>query len=634
MCGIAGFYSLKNEYVPKERDNLLGRCLSSIAHRGPDSEGRWHDDHSGLSIGQRRLSIIDLSETGQQPMFSHSDRYVIVYNGEIYNFKSIRNDLESLGVEFKGRSDTEVLLSAIEQWALNTTLQKINGMFVFALWDRVERKLSFARDRFGKKPLYIGWAGQDLIFGSELKVFHQHADFKPEISKRGLEFYQNYGYIHAPHTIFDTVWQLIPGTSLVVDVDTLKTNFDFIPNMIPFWSLERIVNEGHRDLSGQSDEMLIEQFERKLDNAVQARMISDVPLGAFLSGGIDSSTVVSLMQKHSARPVKTFSIGFEEEAYNEAVYAKDIAHHLGTDHTEFYVTQDEALDVIPNLPDMYDEPFADSSQIPTYLVSKMARRHVTVALTGDGGDEILAGYDRHVKIAPLWEKVKFLPHPLRQLLMGTVGILPDSLYGAIKPNNPYFAAKVKRSLKLLKSRNIDDLYQSLLSVDGTAFDLEPFPRGLDVLHHMLYGDMTIYRPHDLMTKADRASMAASLEARAPLMDHDLAEFCWHLPTRMKIRHGQGKWLLRQVLRQYVPTRLFERPKMGFSVPLDQWLKKDLRDWGEALLDKKALEDHGLYDAGAVIQKWNNFKENPSVQEVPKDLWSVLMFQAWYKRWMK
>lgn len=634
MCGIAGFYNVKSDQILAERNSLLGRFLSSIAHRGPDSEGRWHDDNSGVSIGQRRLSIIDLSETGNQPMLSHSERYIIVYNGEIYNFKSIRNDLKLLDVKFKGRSDTEVLLSAIEQWGLNTTLQKINGMFAFALWDRVERKLSFARDRFGKKPLYIGWAGQDLVFGSELKIFHQHADFKPKMSKRGFEFYQSYGYIHAPHTIFDTVWQLMPGTSLVIEVDKLKTDFDFIASMIPFWSLERVVNEGRRDLSDQSDQMLIEQFERKLDNAVLERMISDVPLGAFLSGGIDSSTVVSVMQKHSPRPVKTFSIGFEEKAYNEAVYAKDIAQHLGTDHTEFYVTQDEALDVISSLPDMYDEPFADSSQIPTYLVSKMARRHVTVALTGDGGDEILAGYDRHVKVAPLWEKVKFIPHPLRQMLMGAAGAVPDSVYAAFKPDNPYFAAKVKRSFQLLKSKNMDALYQSLLTVDGSTFNRELFPRNLDALHHMLYGDMTIYRPHDLMTKADRASMAASLEARAPLMDHALAEFCWHLPTRMKVRNGQGKWLLRQILRQYVPTKLFERPKMGFSVPLDQWLKKDLQDWGESLLSQSALNDHDLYDTDKVIQKWNDFKENPSVQEVPKDLWSVLMFQAWYKRWMK
>ena len=415
MCGITGFYNTNADKAAAQR-RIIGQAMGqSIAHRGPDAKDVWVAPEVPLVLAHRRLAVIDLSDGGRQPMHSSTGRYVVTYNGEIYNYPELQAELEAAGRTFKSRSDTEVMLTAFEHWGINQTLQKLNGMFVMALWDQKERQLHFVRDRFGKKPLYIGWAGSDLVFGSELKSFHAHPDFKPEINRDALALYMRYGYLHAPYSIFHNVWQLLPAARMTLDLGSLKAAENLADKMELYWSLKNAAEAGLSNVTNKSDAEIIEEFEGLLENAVAQRMISDVPFGAFLSGGIDSSTIVALMQKKSSMPVKTFSIGFGDKKYNEADYAKKIAAHLGTDHQEFYVSGQDALDVIPNLPDIYDEPFSDSSQIPTYLISKLARDQVTVALTGDGGDEILGGYDRHTQIPALWSKIGWMPQIIRQL---------------------------------------------------------------------------------------------------------------------------------------------------------------------------------------------------------------------------
>ena len=648
MCGISGFYNLKAD---KDADHCrkIGQAMeAAIAHRGPDSADLWQDSDISLVFAHRRLAIIDLSEGGRQPMASHSGRYMIITNGEIYNYLELQSELESAGHHFKSRSDTEVMLTAFEHWGVHHAIQKFNGMFAFVLWDRKERQLHFVRDRFGKKPLYVGWAGQDLVFGSELKSLHAHPDFKAEIDRDSLALYMRYGYMHAPYSIFKNVWQLLPAGYMTLNLQELQAGQNLAETMQLYWSLKEVTESGQSQMITHSEEQVVNDFEEMLQKAVSQRMISDVPLGAFLSGGIDSSSVVVLMQKNSSLPVKTFSIGFEDKKYNEAEYAKKIAQHLETDHQEFYVTGQDALDVIPKLPDIYDEPFADQSQIPTYLISKLARDQVTVALTGDGGDEILAGYDRHVKIPELWSKTGWMPYPARKILFGLASVMPESLYGALKPNNPNFGAQVKRAFSLMGLKNAESIYDSLISatsnrrsvvlegkVPTTPLKNENFwPHHLSFAETMIFGDTLAYRPNDLMVKTDRASMAVALEVRAPLMDYKLAEYSWRLPHHMKVRNGQGKWLLRQVLKRHVPESLYERPKMGFSIPLQEWLRGPLKSWGDDLLSRDRLEKQGLFDAGRLVKEWQDFQSAKGFQSVPKHLWSALMFQAWHERWMK
>lgn len=647
MCGISGFYSLKADKDSGQRQAIARAMEDAIAHRGPDRAESWHDPQAPLTFVHRRLSIIDLSEGGAQPKESFSGRYVIITNGEIYNYLELQAELEAAGHQFKTRSDTEVMLTAFEHWGVNQAIQKFNGMFAFVLWDKKEKQLYFVRDRFGKKPLYVGWCGNDLVFGSELKTFHAHPDFSKEINRHVLALYMHYGYVHAPYCIFDNVWQVLPAGSVTLDVDDLKAGENLAEKMQVYWSLKDVVEVGRANISKKSEDELIGEFESKMEKAVQQRMLSDVPLGAFLSGGIDSSSVVALMQKKASGPVKTFSIGFDEADYNEADHAKKIAAHLGTDHQEFYVSEKEAMDVIPQLPDIYDEPFADSSQIPTYLVSKMARDQVTVALTGDGGDEILAGYDRHTKIAALWGSIGWMPHLLRQAVCGGFSVVPEGVYALLRSGNQTFGRQVRRSFKLMMLQNPESIYESLVSAwpknSGVVLEAampevplqqeKYWPKDLGFAEQMIFGDLLSYRSNDLMVKTDRASMAVALEARAPLMDYELAEYCWRLPHDMKVRGGKGKWLLRQVLKKYVPEDLYERPKQGFSVPLNEWLKADLKVWGDDLLSDAALDRHGLLNKELIRKEWQNFQQDRGFQAVPKHLWSVLMFQAWYARWM-
>lgn len=648
MCGIAGFYNLKSDKDDAQCLKIAQAMEQAIAHRGPDANDIWADPDLPLVLAHRRLAIIDLSDDGRQPMASPTGRYMVVYNGEIYNYLELQKELEAQGRQFKSRSDTEVMLAAFEHWGINQALQKINGMFAIVLWDRKERQLHFIRDRFGKKPLYVGWAGNDLVFASELKSFHAHPDFVPEINRDALAIYMHYGYLQAPYSVFKNIWQMLPAGRMTLDVTSLKSGADLAEKMEIYWSLKSVAQNGLSRPDTADEDDIIEEFEVRFQTAVNQRMISDVPFGAFLSGGIDSSSVVALMQKNASVPVKTFSIGFEESAFNEAEHAKQIAKHLETNHQEFYVTGQDALDVIPKLPDIYDEPFSDQSQIPTYLISKLARDQVTVVLTGDGGDEILGGYDRHTKIPALWSKTGWVPYGLRKPLMGILSSVPESFYGALKSGNPHYGMQVKRALKLMGYRNAADIYDALVSSwpkdSAVVLDArEPsipltddkfWPQGLSFAEKMIFGDTLAYRSNDLMVKTDRASMAVALEARAPLMDYKLAEYSWQLPMKMKVRGGQGKWLLRQVLKRHVPESLYERPKMGFSVPLAEWLRGPLKGWADDLLSHETLKKQGFLDADPVTKQWQDFQQGAPLQEAPKHLWSALMFQAWVERWMK
>jgi len=620
----------------------------AIAHRGPDANDVWQDPDVPVVLAQGRLAIIDLSEKGLQPMPSHSGRYVIVYNGEIYNYQDIEYDLRQLGHSFNGRSDTEILLTAIEQYGLNTTLQKINGMFAFALWDRQMKQLHFVRDRFGKKPLYIGWAGKSLVFGSELKALHAHPEFEREMDRDVLSLYMRFGYVCAPHCIFKNVWQLLPGGRITLDLASLHAGEDLSRRMELYWSLRHAVDDARNHLVNDDEQTILENFEQMLSGAVKQRMVADVPLGSFLSGGIDSSTVTALMQMNSSRPVKTFSIGFDDDGYDESKAAAAVAAHLGTDHHEFHVTSQDALNIIPQLPEMFDEPFADASQIPTYLISKLAKKHVTVALTGDGGDEILGGYQRHTHIPALWNKIAWMPSAVRRSVGNIALRVPQQAYDVLRPSYPQFGRRVHRMAQALTVNDVKMLYSSMIQVwpegegvvPGASMPMIPlddqqmWPAGLSLSEKMIYADTLSYRPNDLMVKTDRAAMAVALEARAPLMDYKLCEYSWRLPHEMKIRGLEGKWLLRRILEKHVPKALFDRPKSGFNVPLHQWLQGPLKGWGDDLLSLDRLKKQNILNAELVAGRWNDFQTGRGGHANATDLWTALMFQAWHDRWME
>jgi len=609
-----------------------------IAHRGPDDTGEWFDDRDGLALGFRRLSIVDLSPAGHQPMLSAPGRYVLAFNGEVYNFEDIRRELIETGnaPQFRGHSDTEVMLAAIEAWGVEAAVKRFIGMFAIVLWDREQRQLHLIRDRIGVKPLYYGTVNGTFFFASELKAMHAHPGFEADIDRDALALYFRYTYIPAPFTIYQGIRKVMPGTILTVkpDGETRETTY---------WSAAAVADQGRANRFASDENEAADQLDALLRDAVRLRMISDVPLGVFLSGGIDSSVVTALMQAQSSTPVKTFSIGFLEQDYNEAVHAARVAGHLGTQHTEMYVQAEEAMAVIPKLPSMYDEPFADSSQIPTHLVSAMARKHVTVSLSGDGGDELFGGYYRYFLGQRAFRYIARVPRPLRGITGRAMSSIPKPAWDRVLPRQNRAGERIHKLARIMSTGDENTMYFELVShwrnvvlgakpLDAPFADRSRWPKLDDPIERMMYLDQMSYLPDDILAKVDRASMAVSLEAREPLLDHRLIDFAWRLPLKMKVRDGKGKWLLRKVLNRYVPEELIERPKMGFGIPVGAWMRGPLRDWAESLLEEGRLRAEGFLDAAAVRSMWKAHVAGQG--EWQHYLWVVLMFQAWQDEWRR
>lgn len=652
MCGLVGFLAAPGHFDRMDAEQLLVRQAECIVSRGPDDFGMWSDPDTGVHLAHRRLAILDLSPAGHQPMQCSSGRYVLVFNGEIYNHLALRAELEKQGnaSPWRGHSDTETLLAGFAAWGIRQTVIRCTGMFAFAVWDKKLRQLTLARDRLGEKPLYYGWQGRGdqacLLFGSELKALRAHPVFEGKIDRGALALLMRHNYVPTPYSIYSGIRKLPPGSMLTLDWQ----HRDAQPE--PYWSLADIAVNGQNTPFSGSPEAAVDQLESLLSEAIRGQMLADVPLGAFLSGGIDSSTVVALMQAQSAQPIKTFTIGFNEAAYNEAEHAKAVARHLGTDHTTLYVSPEQAMDVIPKLPSIYCEPFSDSSQIPTFLVSRLARQHVTVSLSGDGGDELFGGYNRYVLTDRLWRHLSRAPSGLRRLVAGGIrsvspsawntfaGPLQSALPSRFKLAN--LGDKLHKGAGVLAASSIDELYLGLVSHWDPATVVlagnepptvltanAPHLPGLDPVQRMMALDTLSYLPDDILVKVDRAAMGVSLETRVPMLDHRLVEFAWQLPLDLKVRDGIGKWLLRQVLYRHVPAELIDRPKMGFGVPIDAWLRGPMRDWAEALLDPQRLRREGYFDSAIIELRWREHLSGRRNWQY--HLWDILMFQAWLEQ---
>lgn len=622
----------------------------AISHRGPDTNGIWSDKNLGITFGHQRLSIIDLSVEGNQPMQSNSGRFILTYNGEVYNHLEIRKELEqnNSNTKWRGSSDTETLLEAIDSWGIEIALQKIEGMFAFGLWDKKKRSLILARDRAGEKPLYYGWQGEGInkvfLFGSELKALKIHPMFRGEIYRNAIALQLRHNCIPAPYSIYKDIYKLMPGHYLELKDSDLKKNS--LPPTKSYWSfIDTAVYENKNQFSlGDLD--IKKDLEKHLKLSVKKQMISDVPLGAFLSGGIDSSTVVALMQSQSSKPIKTFTIGYSENDYDESKYAKKIAKHLGTDHKELYVSPSKAMEVIPKLPTIYDEPFSDSSQIPTFLVSKLAKDHVKVALSGDGGDELFCGYNRYLMGKKFLYISRFMPSSLRKILASSIQQISPKKWNKISnflPGlNKYvnFGDKIHKGASVLASETLYDYYYKLCShwknpnrivlnceePKTLLTDLNQDLKNFNIQQQMMILDFITYLPDDILTKVDRAAMANSIETRAPFLDHKLIEYVWKIPHSLKFRNGKGKWILKQILEKYVPKNLSEKPKMGFGVPIGSWLQEPLKDWAENLLSEKRLKQDGFFDSKSIRDKWTEHLSGKKNWQY--DLWDILMFQAW------
>lgn len=639
MCGIAGFWQRRVDNQQLELN--LGRMTAAISHRGPDGSGAWCDPVTGIAVGHRRLSIIDLSEAGAQPMISSCGRYVISYNGEVYNAEDLRLELQASGCGFRGHSDTEVIIEGFSAWGIEQTVRQLIGMFAMAVWDRKERSLYLIRDRLGIKPLYWASFGDLLLFGSELKAMRAHPNWSAELDRDALTTFLRFAYVPMPHTIYRGVNKLPPGTILTARIGKQ-------PEIRPYWQIENVIQESIASRI-ESPREAVDQLEELLGDAVKRRMVADVPLGAFLSGGVDSSVVVALMQKFSSRQVRSFSIGFSEAGYNEAHHAAAVASHLGTDHTELYISSKHALEVVPRLPMIYDEPFADASQIPTFLISKLTQQHVTVALSGDGGDELFGGYQRYFSMLGA-EKIWMLPAPLRRAAAAALRQVSPEAWtslSALVPRDlrPNSLGRKVHKLAQAMEKDRNHFYRSAVSmwldpqkvVIGakeplTRFDMPATSALLsERIEQMQALDIETYLTDDILTKVDRASMAVSLEVRVPILDHRLVALAWRMSPTLKLRNGVGKWALRQVLYRHVPRELVERPKMGFSVPIGAWLRGPLKDWAESLLDPRALAQEGIFNPAPITQLWQAHQRGQN--DWSTQLWTVLNFQAWQRQWL-
>jgi len=640
MCGIAGFFDANGHC--EDPDRVVRRMAARLALRGPDAQDVWVDKDCGVYLGHRRLAVIDVSPAGAQPMGSADQRWVICYNGELYNSAEIARELATVGVRLSGGSDTEVLVEAVAHWGVEDALARLNGMFAFALWDRSRRVLYLARDRLGIKPLYWGEMTGNFLFASELAALAQHPAWQPTLDRESVALYMRYGYVPAPRSIWQQAHKLEPG-------HYLRYRPGQGVQISSYWSMAEVQSSAGRAPWEDAPEAAVVALDKLLRDAVKRQMVADVPLGAFLSGGIDSSLVVALMQAQSDRPVRTFSIGFNEPGYNEAQHALAVARHLGTDHHELYVEPSHARDVLPTVIDLYDEPFADSSQIPTYLVSQLARGHVTVALSGDGGDECFAGYSRYPAGQQLWQEIDRVPGWLRGGASAVLRAMPESAWdaiGSVLPRSIRPAAlgmRVHRLARRIRSSTATEIYTSLLSQWHRPEELvigaqEPMSVARDaalerripgMLDRMQFVDMVTYLPDDILTKVDRASMGVSLECRVPLLDHRVVEFAWRIPAAVRQRDGLGKWPLREVLYRYVPRELVERPKMGFGVPIDSWLRGPLKDWAWGLLSPEALQRHGVLHSGPVLAAWEMHQSG--VQDLHYPLWTALILQDWLDR---
>jgi asparagine synthase (glutamine-hydrolysing) len=648
MCGFVGFLGGLSVDGAIGDEATLTQMAQTIAYRGPDDAGYWSDVTQRIGFGHRRLSIVDLSPAGNQPMLSGSGRYLIAFNGEIYNHLDCRAALANTGAGWRGHSDTETLLAGFDTWGIQGTVERCIGMFAFAVWDKQTSTLTLGRDRLGEKPLYYGWQGQGqhatFLFGSELKALKAHPAFAAGIDRNALCLLMRHNYIPAPYSIYEGIAKLEPGCLLTVSLAQPE------PKVVRYWSAAEVAVAGCAAPFAGTLEQAVDALEVLLRSSVQQQMMADVPLGAILSGGIDSSTIVALMQAESSRPVKTFTIGFNEAGYNEAEHAKAVAAHLGTEHTELYVTPQQAMDVIPRLPTLYCEPFSDSSQIPTFLVAQLARQQVTVALSGDAGDELFCGYNRYLMADSLWKKLKMLPAGSRRLAArGLTAVSPERWNAMLEPVKGLLPAslrlanlgdKLHKGAGVLAADSVDALYRGLVShwddpasvvIGGTEPPTllsgnSPALSGLDDIQRMMALDTLTYLPDDILVKVDRAAMGVSLEGRVPFLDHRVFDFAWSLPQSLKLTDGVGKWILRQVLYRYVPKELVERPKMGFGVPIDVWLRGPLKDWAEALLDEGRLRREGYFHPAPIRHKWEEHLSG--ARNWQYHLWDVLMFQAW------
>jgi len=647
MCGITGFCTFDNKNNSKELNNIINKMSNSLHHRGPDDKGVWIDSDNGVALGHKRLSIIDLSKSGHQPMISNNGRYVISFNGEIYNYKKLKKDLKETGYIFKSKYNTEVILSAIEKWGIINSLKKFDGMFAFGIWDRKKNELWLSRDKIGEKPLYYGFQNEKLFFGSELKSIISNPYFKPKINKDAVNLFLKYSYVPSPMSIFEGIYKLRPGHYINIK----KSSYKLVESK-PYWSLFDITKSGTENLFCGDENQAINDLERLLLKNIKSRMISDVPIGAFLSGGIDSSIIVSMMQQISNKPINTFTIGFDDQKFNEAPKAKKIAKYLGTNHNELYCSQKDALDIVPNLSYIYDEPFADSSQIPTNLVTSLAKNSVSVSLSGDGGDELFGGYNRYIFTQKYLSKLNFFPFQLRKFMSKSIKSIPINFVVSVEKFIEFFSKDFSRNQisnkfykigQILNHSDIENMYYELISVitdinkfslNKTQYNTKKFDWNSfkDNVVAMQYLDLMNYHPDDILVKIDRASMNSSLETRVPFLSPDLIEFSTKLPRSLLFKNNQGKYILRKILNKYLPKNILNGPKIGFGVPINDWIRGPLNEWGKALISDSKLNNHDFLNFEEINKIWDLHQSKKF--NYGMELWNVLMFQSWYQTWIK